>query len=120
MNDVECQKTQEDQNQKRAVLTGVHDDATEQEVQHLLKETIFTIGMSMKQIHIKCSSKPITQAFVQFKDNDERDKFVRSDQRNILKKELRGRNLRISPAMDAEEHKTQRNTLADENEQMDK
>ena len=77
------------------------DDTTEPEVQHQLKGTFITIGMSMEQIQIKCPAKPITHAFVQFIDNDERDKFVRSA--NILKKELRGRRIRISPAMDAEE-----------------
>ena len=56
---------------------------------------------SREQIQIKCPAKPITHAFVQFIDNDERDKFVRSA--NIFKKELRGRKIRISPAMDAEE-----------------
>ena len=56
--------------------------------------------MSTDQIQIKCPAKPITHAFLQFTDNDERDKFVRSA--NMLK-ELRGRKIRISPAMDAEE-----------------
>ena len=41
---------------------------------------------------IKCPATP---------DNDEREKFVRSA--NMLKKELRGRKVRISPARDAEE-----------------
>ena len=41
------------------------------------------------KIEIKCPAKPITHAFLQFTDNDERDKFVRSA--NILKKEMRGR-----------------------------
>ena len=57
--------------------------------------------MSTDQIQIKCPAKPITHKFLQFTDNDERDKFVRSA--NILKKELRGRKIRVSPAMDAEE-----------------
>ena len=100
-NDMEGNKTQEDQNQKRAVVTGFHHDTTEPEVQDILKETITTIGMSTGQIQIKCPVKPITHAFLQFTDNDERDKFVRSA--NMLKKELRGRKIRISPAMDAEE-----------------
>ena len=37
-NDMEGNKTQEDQNQRRAVMTGFHDDTTEQEVQDILKE----------------------------------------------------------------------------------
>ena len=45
VNDVECHKTHEDQNQRRAAVTGFHDDTTEQEVQHLLRETFITIGM---------------------------------------------------------------------------
>ena len=75
-------------------MTRFHDDTTEQEVQRL-------IGMSTEQVQIKCPAKPITHAFLQFTDNEERDKFVRSA--NILKKELRGSKIRISPAMDAEE-----------------
>ena len=51
-NDVECHKTQEYYNQRRAVVRGFHDDTTEQEVQHLLNETLITIGMSMEQIQI--------------------------------------------------------------------
>ena len=100
-NDMEGNKTQEDQNQRTAVMTGFHDDTTQQEEQETLKETITAIGMSTDQILIKCPAKPITHAFLQFTDTDERDKFVRSA--NIFKKELRGRKIRISPAMDAEE-----------------
>ena len=44
-NDVECHKTQEDQNQRRAFVTGFHNDTTEQKVQDMLKETFITIGM---------------------------------------------------------------------------
>ena len=64
------------------------------------------LGMSTDQIQIKCPAKPITHAFLQFTDNDERDKFVRST--NMLKKELRERKTRISPAVDAEERFHQR------------
>ena len=49
------------------------DDTTEQDVQHLLEETIITIGMSTEQILIKCPAKPITHTFLQFIDNDERE-----------------------------------------------
>ena len=76
---MQCQKTQEDQNQKRAVVTGFHDDTTDQEEQQQLKENVITMGMTMEHIQRKCS----------FIDNDERDKFVRSA--NILMKDLRGR-----------------------------
>ena len=73
---MECRKTQEDQNQNSAEVTGFHDDTTEQEVQHVLKETIIALGMSLDQTQINCPPKPITPAFVQFIDNDERDTFV--------------------------------------------
>ena len=49
------------------------------------------------------SSQSITHAFLQFTDSDERDKYIRSA--NMLEKELRGRIIRMSPAMDAEERK---------------
>ena len=114
-------------------MTGFHDDTIEQEVQDILKETITTIGMSMDQIQIKCPAKPTTHTFLQFTDNGVREKFVRSA--NILKKELRGRRIRISPAIDAEErfhqkrtwisqmlcsYQTRCTTRADRNEQIDK
>ena len=76
-NGIEGNSSQENQNQRRAVPTGFHDDTTEREVEHLLKETIIAIGMSMEQIQIKCPAKPITHALLQFTDTDETDKFVR-------------------------------------------
>ena len=99
--DMEGNNSQGDQNQRKAVVAGFHDDTTAQEVQDTLKEIITTIGMSTDQIQIKCPAKPIKHAFLQFTDNDERDKFVTTA--NILKKEVRGRKIKISPAMDAEE-----------------
>ena len=78
-NDMEGNNSQEDQNQRRAVVIGVHDDTTTQEVQDTLKEIIMTIGMSMEQIQIKCPTKLVTYAFLQFKDNDERETTL-SDQ----------------------------------------
>ena len=93
-NDTEGNNSEEDQNKKGAVVTGFHDDTTEQEVQDVLGEITTTIEMPIDQIQIKCPAKPITHAFLQFKDNDERDKFVRSA--NILNKELRGRKMKIS------------------------
>ena len=60
-----------------------------------------TIGMSIEQIRIKCPTKPITHAFLQVKDNDERDNFVRSG--NMLQKGLlRGGKIKISHAMAGE------------------
>ena len=82
-NDAKCHKTQENQNQRRAVVTGFHDDTTAQEVQHLLKETFITIGMSMEQTQIKCSATSITHAFLQFTDNDERDRAERTENKDI-------------------------------------
>ena len=100
-NDVEAKKSQEKQNQRKAVVTRFHDDTTAQEVQDTLEEIITTTGMSMEQIQIRCPKKQITHAFLQFKDKDERANFVRSA--NILNKELRRRKIKISAAMDAEE-----------------
>ena len=59
------------------------------------------MGMSIDQVQAKCVTKQITHVFLHFKDNDERDNFVRSA--NILKKVLRGRKIKISPAMDVDE-----------------
>ena len=82
----EMSKAQEDQNQRRAVVTGLHDDTTEEEeeVQDLLS---YERNVNRKN-QIKCPAKPITHAFLQSTDNDERDKFVRSA--HILRKKMRG------------------------------
>ena len=52
-------------------------------------------------MRIEGPAKPITHAFIHFKNDEERNKFVRSA--NMLKKELRGRKLNISRSMDADE-----------------
>ena len=57
--------------------------------------------MTIENARIECSAKPITHAFIHFKNDEERNKFVRSA--NMLKKELRGRKLKITRSMDAEE-----------------
>ena len=49
-NDMEGTNSQEGQNQRRAVVTGFHDDTTVQEVQDTLKEIRTTIGMPMDQV----------------------------------------------------------------------
>ena len=50
---------------------------------------------------IECTATPNTHAFIHFKNDDERNKYIRSA--NMLKKELRGRKLKITRSMDAEE-----------------
>ena len=48
--------------------------------------------MSTENAKIECFAKPITHAFIYFKDHDERNKYVRSA--NLLRKELRGRKVK--------------------------
>ena len=86
-------------NQRKAVITGFHSETSEPEVVQLLKKSIAEIGMTMENARVECTAKPITHAFIDFKNDEERNKFVRSA--NMLKKELRGRKLKIS--MDADE-----------------
>ena len=43
---------------------------------------------------------PITHAFIYFKNDDERNKYVRSA--NMLSKELRGKEIKMTRSMDAE------------------
>ena len=90
-----------DQNQGKAVITGFHSETSESEVIQLLKETIIEIGMTIENVRIECTAKPITYAFIHFMNDDERNKYIRSA--NMLKKELRGRKLKITRSMDAEE-----------------
>ena len=48
------QQRKRNEDEKTAVVTGFHDDTTEQEVQDMLREIITTIEMPIDQIHIKC------------------------------------------------------------------
>ena len=57
--------------------------------------------MDFGNARIECTAKPITHAFIHFINDGERNKFIRSA--NMLKKELRGRKIKITRSMDAEE-----------------
>ena len=81
---------------EKAVVTGFHSETTESEVTQLLK-----VGMDIGNARIECPAKPITHAFVHFKNDGERNTFIRSA--NMLKKELTGRKIKITRSMDAEE-----------------
>ena len=59
------------------------------------------IGMSIENARIECPAKPITHAFIYFKNDDERSKKVRSA--NMLRKVLRGRKIKMTRSMDADE-----------------
>ena len=90
-----------DQNQGKAVTTGFHSETSESEVIQHLKESITEIVMTIENARIECPAKPITHALIHFRNDDERNKYIRSA--NMLKKELRGRKLKITRSMDAEE-----------------
>ena len=57
--------------------------------------------MSTENARIECAAKPITHAFTYFKNDDERNKYVRSA--NIWRKELRGRKIKMTRSVDAED-----------------
>ena len=76
-----------DENQGKTVITGFHSETTESQVIQLLKESINEVGMDIGNARIDCTAKPITHAFIHFKNDGERNKFIRSA--NMLKKELR-------------------------------
>ena len=88
-------------NQSETVITGLHSETTESEVINMLKEMMNEIGMDFGSARLVCPAKPITHAFIYFANDDERNKFIRSA--NMLKKELRGRKIRITRSMEAEE-----------------
>ena len=90
-----------DQNKGKAVVTGFHNETFESKVVQFLKETITEIGMTVENARIECTTKPITHAFIHFKNYDERNKYIRSA--NMLRKELRGKKLKITRSVDAEE-----------------
>ena len=57
--------------------------------------------MSIEKARIECTAKPITHAFIYFKNDDERNTHVKAA--NMLRKELRGRKIKMTRSMDAEE-----------------
>ena len=97
----EPNRAHDDQYQGKAEVTGFHSEASESEVEQLLKETMTEIGMSIEDPRIECLAKPIPHAFICFKINDERNKYVRLA--NMLRRELRGRKMKMTRSMDAEE-----------------
>ena len=81
-----------DQNQGKAVITGFHTETSESEVIQLLKETMTEIGMSIENARIECSAEPITHAFIHFKNDDERNKYIRAAnnvEKRITRKEMK-------------------------------
>ena len=88
-------------NQSETVMTGLHRETTESEVTVMLKEMMKEIGMDFESVKLVCPAKPITHAFIYFENDNERNKFIRSA--NMLKRELRGRKIRITRSMEAEE-----------------
>ena len=94
-------RSHEDQNQVKAVVTRFHSETSESEVGQLLNETRKEMAMSIENARIECVAKPITLAFISLKNDDERNKYVRSA--NMLRKELRGRKIKMTRSMDAEE-----------------
>ena len=66
-----------------------------------MKESKTEIGMTIANARVECTAKPITHACNHFNNDDERNTFIRSA--NMLKKELRGRRLKITRSMVAEE-----------------
>ena len=88
-------------NQSETVITGLHSETTESEVTDTLREMMNEIGMDFGSVKLACPAKPITHAFIYFANDNGRNKFIRSA--NMLKKELRGRKIRITRSMEAEE-----------------
>ena len=83
------------------MITGLYSETTVSEVTQLLREMINEIGLDFVKAKIECTAKPITDVFIHFMDNGDRNMFIRSA--NMLKKELRGRKVKITRSMDAEE-----------------
>ena len=67
------EKARRTADENKAVVTGFKEDDDETEVRILLEKSIDVSGMKKAEIVIKCPAKPITHAFLEFKDNDQRD-----------------------------------------------
>ena len=88
-------------NQGKVVIKGFHSETSKSEVIQLLKESITEIGMTIENARVEGTAQPITHAFNHFKNDDERNTYIRSA--SMLKRELRGRRLKITRSIDAEE-----------------
>ena len=84
----------------KAVTAGFHSETSVSEVVQLLKETVTEIGMSIEHARIECPAKPIKHAFTYFGNDEKRNTYIRST--NMLRK-VRGRKLKVTQSMDAEE-----------------
>ena len=73
-----------DRNQGKAVITGLHNESSGSEVVQLFKESLTQIGRTVGNVRIERTAKLITHAFIHFKIDEERNKFVSSA--NMLKK----------------------------------
>ena len=60
-NDMEGNNSQQNPEQENSLVTGFHDDTTEQEVQDMLREIITTIEMPTDQIQITSSQTDHTR-----------------------------------------------------------
>ena len=67
-------------------MTRFHSEKSEPEVIQLLKESITETGMTIEKARIECPAKPIAHAFIHFRNDDERNTYIRSS--NMLRKEL--------------------------------
>ena len=97
----EPNRAHDDRNQGKSVVTGFHGETSESEVEQLLRETITEIGMSIENARIERLAKPITHAFMYFKNDDERTNM--SDQRTCREKSWEGQKIKITRSMDVEE-----------------
>ena len=68
------------------MVTGFHSETTECEVTQLLKESIHEVGMDIGNARIECLAVPITHAFIHFRNDEERNTFIRSAK--MLKKRI--------------------------------
>ena len=61
-----------DMDKGNAVITGFHSETSEPEVIQFLTESTTETGMTMENARIECTAKPITHAFIHFKNDEER------------------------------------------------
>ena len=115
--DKKCENRSEDNkqenviaNQSETVITGLHSETTESEITVMLKEIMNEIGMDFGSVKLVCPATPITHAFIYFVNDNERNKFIRSA--NMLKRELRGRKIRITRSMDMSKVASIKNTAS--------
>ena len=88
-------------NQSETVMAGLHNETTESEVANTLKEMMKEIGMEFEKVKLVCPCQTNHACLHIFRERQRKEQVHQIGKH--AKKELRGRKIRITRSMEAEE-----------------